>query len=82
MIGKDKLNGSTNPWNWGENDTASPIFFRGFLGETRGMWPVSNDHPKYKFIQYTLPKAGTTPDAEKRAPQPMAHMTPVIDITT
>jgi hypothetical protein len=82
MIGKEKLNGSTNPWNWRENDIASPMFFRGFLGETRGMWPVSSDHPKNKFVQYTLPEAVTTPAAEKRAPQPMAHITPVIDITT
>ena len=82
MIGNDRRNGSTHPWNKGDNGTVSPMYFRGFLGETRGVWLVSCDYPEYRSVEHIPTEADMTPCArEGRSSQPVAQVTPVIETT-
>jgi hypothetical protein len=82
MIGKDGRNGSTHPWNKGYNGTVGLMYFRGFLGETRGVWPVGCDYPEYRSVEQIPTEADMTPCArEERASQPVAQVTPVIETT-
>jgi len=82
MIGNDRRNSSTHPWNKGHDGTVGPMFFRGFLGETRGVWPVECDYPEYRTIVRIPPEVDMAPCERGKASQPAVQVTPVIESTT
>lgn len=82
MIGNDRRNGSTHPWNKGNDGTVGPMFFRGFLGETRGVWPVECDHPEYRNVVRIPPEVDMALCEWGKTSQPVVQVTPVIESTT
>ena len=82
MIGNDRRNNSTHPWNKGHEGTVGPMFFRGFLGETRGVWPVECDYPEYCDVIRIPPEADKALSKLSKASQPVVQVTPVIETTT
>ena len=82
MIGNERRNDSTHPWNKAGDGTVGPMFFRGFLGETRGVWPVECDHPEHRSVALIPPELDIDPCARERASQPVVQVIPVIETTS
>ena len=81
MIGNDRRNDPTHPWNKGNDDIVAPMFFRGFLGETRGVWPVRYDDTENHSAVRIPPEIDMDPCSRERTSQPVVQVTPVVETT-
>ena len=82
MIGNERRNDSTHPWNKAADGTVGPMFFMGYLGETRGVWPVRCDYPEYHSVVRIPPETDAAPCERERVSQPEVQVVPVIETTT
>jgi len=83
MIRNDKRNGLKDPRGKGRDGIAAPMFFRGFLGETRGVWLDGHGYPEIQKVDYVAPETVEGPCVrEERTCRPSAQVPPVIETTT
>ena len=67
----------------GKDGIAGPMFFRGFLGETRGVWLDGYAYPEIQTADYVAPETVEDPCVrEERICRPLTQVPPVIETTT
>jgi hypothetical protein len=83
MIRNDRRNGLRDPRSMGKDGTIGPMFFRGFLGETRGVWFDGYAYPETQTAEYMAPETVEAPCVrEERTCEPIAQVPPIIETTT